>query len=136
MSRKKNKKKFQLIEPTQTNPPSKEERKTDLALVNAPTREQQMAGMLFADFLLKRLNITEPVENSRISILPIMNENAITSYKIVSKSNENVEIVVSSDTISASLGGKIVALDDDGVVYLATNMLTFIRNALSEKTSA
>ena len=101
-----------------------------------PSREQQMARMLFVDFFTNALQITRRFETSDIVIEPIKEsefvpngKDEIKVYSVVSKSNPNVTSYISEKEITVTYKGATTKLKNDEIIYLATNILGYVREA-------
>ena len=161
MSRKKSKKvKFQLIKPVSERenvvdapqieipepPPMTEPQQALPAPSPVMTKEQQMARMLFDDFFKNGLNIVEHYENDKIAITPfkrgelqVGGGDEIECYCIVPKSNSNVAVYIDKDSICVSLlkdrKYNSLNLKDNELIYLATNLLTYAKDAYVPKAA-
>lgn len=124
MSRKKNKKKKLEISNSDV-----------VAETSVPSKKEQIAKMIFQDFLKNAMKIFDTVDNDYLSVVPYIGKDAeekddgtdIVCYEIVSKSNEGVVVYVDDKDIYVSLDGAGVTLDDDELAYLAANVLDYVR---------
>ena len=94
------------------------------------TKEQQMAKMLFNDLIKDGLGIKDEYENDYIRITPLVrNEtpDVIECYEIVPKSNKNVMIYLTDEDILVSLKGATLSPTEPKLIYLAANMLNYIK---------
>ena len=101
-----------------------------------PSREQQMARMLFVDFFTNALQITGRFETADVVIDAIKEsdfqpngKDEIKVFSVVSKSNPNVTVYISEKEISATYKGATIKLKDEEVVYISTNILGYVREA-------
>lgn len=102
-----------------------------------PSREEQMARMLFVDFFLNALHITERFETDDIIIEAVKEKELkggkdsddVALYSVVSKSNPNVVVYIDPTQIVVCLKEKPIILKKDEVIYLATNILGYVKNA-------
>lgn len=120
----------------QTQPPAPVASAAVPGLPAPPTREQQMARMLFRDFFMDALKITEVYENDMVKIEPFLESDfdpngvkEIKVYRVIPKSNPKVDVYISEDDIAVSLKGTPVKMKKDEVIYLATNILGYVKNA-------
>ena len=117
---------------------------------SVPTKEEQLAKMLFTDLLKDTLKITERFENDKIIITPITwgsvagveGEDAsddlgkeLACYSIVSKSNPNVVVYVDNASVCVSLNNKGVSLKEAETIHLASNILAYIRKHFDLKVA-
>lgn len=130
MSRKKNKR-LQFSTPTVstiTTPQENEETTT-------PSKKEQIANMLFNDFLKKTMKVFNYLENDFVTITPYMEKDSIEKsdgsdivcYEIVPKSNQNIVVYIDDKDIYASLKGTGVKINDDETAFLAANILGYIK---------
>ena len=102
-----------------------------------PSREEQMARMLFVDFFLNALHITERFETDDVIIEAVKEKELkggkdsddVALYSVVSKSNPNVVVYIDPTQIVVCLKEKPIILKKDEVIYLATNILGYVKNA-------
>ena len=102
-----------------------------------PSREEQMARMLFADFFLNALHITDRFETDDIIIEAVKEKELkdgkdsddVALYSVISKSNPNVVVYIDPTQIVVCLKEKPIILKKDEVIYLATNILGYVKNA-------
>ena len=95
-----------------------------------PTKEQQMAKMIYKDLIQDGLKIDGIYENDYMVITPLMagdNPDKVDCYEIVSKSNKDVVVYVSFDEIVVSYKNNALALDESALIYLAANMVNYIK---------
>lgn len=109
---------------------------TKPTLPPVPSREQQMARMLFTDFFTNALQITGRFETADVVIEAIKEsdfqpdgKDDIKVFSVVSKSNPNVTVYISDKEISATYKGATVKLKDEEIVYISTNILSYVREA-------
>ena len=95
-----------------------------------PTKEQQMAKMIYKDLIQDGLKISKAYENDYIAIMPLMsddNPDEVDCYEIVSKSNKDVVAYVSFDEIVVSYKNSLLVMDENSLIYLAANMVNYIK---------
>ena len=114
-----------LIEPPVTQEP-------DIPIPEPPepTKEQQMAKMIYKDLIQDGLKIDGIYENDYMAITPLMagdNPNKVDCYEIISKSNKDVIVYVSFDEIVVSYKNNALTLDESALIYLAANMVNYIK---------
>lgn len=114
-----------LIEPPVTQEP-------DIPIPEPPepTKEQQMAKMIYKDLIQDGLKIDEIYENDYMAITPLMagdNPDRVDCYEIISKSNKDVIVYVSFDEIVVSYKNNALTLDENALIYLAANMVNYIK---------
>lgn len=158
MSKKRNQK-LRLVVPVQERKPEGESKpivaetetpvaETPLALpVPEPeiviTKEEQMAKMLFEDFFQNTLKINSSFENDSVSIVAFAESELsgsgspdnIVCYTITPKCNKNVTVYLSNKAISVTLKYKEVVLTESEMIYLASNILGFVKESLIEKVA-
>jgi len=108
-----------------------------LTLPSPPTKEEQMARMLFVDFFSNALNITSRFETDDVIIEAVKerelkdgkDSDEVAMYSVISKSNPNVVVYIDPTQIVVCLKEKPIILKKDEVVYLATNILGYVKNA-------
>lgn len=106
-------------------------------LPSPPTKEEQMARMLFVDFFSNALNITSRFETDDVIIEAVKerelkdgkDSDEVAMYSVISKSNPNVVVYIDPTQIVVCLKEKPIILKKDEVVYLATNILGYVKNA-------
>lgn len=99
------------------------------------SKKEQIAKMLFVDFLQNTMKIRQKIENEFVSIFPYVedgtdeteNISEILCYEIISSSNKKISVFVDDTDIYAMSENKVVNLDDDEIAYLSANILGYIR---------
>ena len=132
MSRKKSvkrKMKMENTEPKLLTPPVKSKR-------------EQLANMLFNDFMIKSLKIDHSFENENLSIATYtfgsfatpedakeidIDRDAVVCYEVISKSNPNVMLFIDDTDISVTLDNKKVNLTDGELAFLCSNYIGYVK---------
>lgn len=138
MSRKKSKK-LQLITPAEEkllNDLASEEAKTEESAIS---KREQMANMLFNNFLKNGMKVFNYLDNDYMTIVPYVDKEGeekddgtdIVCYEIMPKCNSEVVIYLDDKDIYASLKGKGIKLDDDELVSLAANIIGYVKKYCS-----
>ena len=128
---------IEALPPAETPTAQTTETAAPHTLPSPPSREEQMARMLFVDFFLNALHITERFETDDIIIEAVKEKELkggkdsddVALYSVVSKSNPNVVVYIDPTQIVVCLKEKPIILKKDEVIYLATNILGYVKNA-------
>ena len=132
MSRKKSVKRKMKMENTEPK----------LLIPPVKSKREQLANMLFNDFMIKTLKIDHSFENENLSISiytfgsfataedakeVVIDPDAVVCYEVISKSNPNVMVFIDDTDISVTLNSKKVNLDDDELAYLCANYIGYVK---------
>ena len=133
MSRKKNKK-FQLVKPNvEEKVEVVSEEKNEI--LPPPSKKEQLANMLFNDFLKKTMKIYNTIENEHVSIVPYIDKDGvekddgtdIVCYEITSSSNKDAVVYLDDKEFYVTINNSFVDMDDDELAFLAANIMSYIR---------